>query len=81
MPDLESFLISAKNQEDLKSGIQRKKKKKGDQEENEDDFDIETEVAIQKTQNGSGTRTRPSKGGENSSSLCSVLEEKKSNGH
>jgi hypothetical protein len=78
MPDLESFLISAKNQEDLKTGIQRKKKKKGgDQEEDEDDFDIETEVAIQKTQNGSGTRSRPPKGGENSSSSCSLLEEKK----
>ena len=49
MPDLESFLISAKNQEDLKSGIQRKKKKKGNDEEDEDDFDIETEIAIQKT--------------------------------
>lgn len=49
MPDLESFLISAKNQEDLKSGNQRKKKKKGNEEEDEDDFDFETEIAIQKT--------------------------------
>jgi len=30
MPDLESFIISSKNQDNLKSGIVRKKKKKED---------------------------------------------------
>jgi hypothetical protein len=39
MPDLESFLVSIKNQEDLKSGIKRKKKAKG----KEDDLDMEEE--------------------------------------
>jgi hypothetical protein len=38
MPDLESFIISAKNQEDLKSGIVRKKKKVEEEEDDEDDF-------------------------------------------
>jgi hypothetical protein len=40
MPDLESFIISAKNQEDLKSGIIRKKKKKGEEEESEEEVTV-----------------------------------------
>jgi hypothetical protein len=54
MPDLESFIISAKNQEDLKSGIQRKKKKKSEEEDDEDDFTEELSLI-----KSSGTRTRP----------------------
>ncbi len=45
MPDLDSFLVSAKNQENLKSGIVRKKKKKED-EEDDDDYDQMIAMAI-----------------------------------
>lgn len=39
MPDLDSFIVNVKNQENLKSGIQRKKKKKG-----KSDDEIEDEM-------------------------------------
>jgi hypothetical protein len=37
MPDLESFVVSVKNQENLKSGIKRKKKKKGGKSDDEEE--------------------------------------------
>lgn len=59
MPDLESFLVSAKNQEDLKSGIARKKKKKGgEDDEEDDDYDQMIALAIQKN-TPAGTKSRP----------------------
>jgi hypothetical protein len=54
MPDLESFLISAKNQENLSNGVKRGKKKKNGSEDSDD------EVMPSKT----GSRSRP---GRNSS--------------
>ena len=54
MPDLESFLVSSKNQEDLKSGIKRKKSKKG----GDDDLgeaDLETSFL----KKSGGTKSRP----------------------
>lgn len=61
MPDLESFIISAKNQEDLKSGIQRKKKRKigeacDDNDDDEDFMDFQTSYLNMKSQ---GTKSRP----------------------
>jgi hypothetical protein len=53
MPDLESFIVSAKNQEGLKSGIKRKKKRGKGDDEFEEDLD---ETALLKKK---GTRTRP----------------------
>ena len=50
MPDLESFIVSSKNQDNLKSGIKRKKTKKGQ----EDEFDEDSSL------NKSGTKSRPS---------------------
>ena len=58
MPDLESFIVSAKNQEDLKSGIQRKKKKKP-VEENDDGEEPENELSALKN---AGTKSRPVNG-------------------
>lgn len=66
MPDLESFIISAKNQEDLKSGIVRKKKKKGDEDESEE------EVSFGKS---NGTRSRPGNNSSYSASSSTVNKE------
>lgn len=52
MPDLESFVVGAKNQENLKSGIQRKKKRKVGL----SDEEIEDETNLIKKQ---GTKSRP----------------------
>jgi hypothetical protein len=68
MPDLESFIISAKNQEDLKSGIIRKKKKKGEEEESEE------EVTVGKQ---NGTRSRPGNNSYSASSSTFNKEELK----
>lgn len=58
MPDLESFIINAKNQEEIKSTIKRKNKKKGEEEHDVGDEDDFTDMIAQpKIQ--SGTRTRP----------------------
>ena len=58
MPDLESFIINAKNQEEIKSTIKRKNKKKGEEEHDVGDEDDFTDMIAQpKVQ--SGTRTRP----------------------
>jgi hypothetical protein len=64
MPDLESFIVSAKNQEDLKSGIKRKRGKK----EEEEDGDLESAYL----KKGSGTRSRP--GGNNQGSSEGSIE-------
>ena len=52
MPDIDSFLITAKNQEDLSSGVKRGKKKRG-----KDDSSDEEEIMPTKT----GSRTRPTR--------------------
>jgi hypothetical protein len=70
MPDLESFIISAKNQEDLKSGIIRKKKKKGD----EDDDSMEEESIII-NQRSNGSRSRPGKNNSCSASSSRIDKE------
>ena len=41
MPDLESFIISSKNQDNLKSGIVRKKKKKENRAKEENKLVVE----------------------------------------
>jgi hypothetical protein len=68
MPDLESFIISAKNQEDLKSGIIRKKKKKREDDESEE------EVTVGKS---NGTRSRPGNNSYSASSSTFNKEELK----
>lgn len=46
MPDLESFLVSAKNQDNVKSGIQRKKKsKKKGSKSDMDEEDVEETIS------------------------------------
>lgn len=50
MPEIDSFLITAKNQENLEPGVKRKKKQRGKEESSESD-----EVMPTKT----GSRTRP----------------------
>lgn len=61
MPDITSFLISAKNQEDLKSGIIRKKNKKKPTEDDDEDDNFE-EYSAPAKQSNSGTRSRPANG-------------------
>lgn len=56
MPDLESFIISSKNQEDFKSDIKRKKSKKRGDEDDDDDEIIVNECSFNKS---TGTRNRP----------------------
>ena len=58
MPDLDSFIVSAKNQEEVKSSIKRKKKKKGSEEHDAgDDDDFFDMIAVAKPTQG--TRSRP----------------------
>ena len=76
MPDLESFIISAKNQEDLKSGIQRKKKKKPDDDQITEDLD--TDMPLIKS---SGTRSRPVNGTSNVCKMSSNEESKGDSSH
>lgn len=56
MPDLESFIVSSKNQEDFKSEIKRKKSKKRGDEDDEDDEIMANESSFNKS---TGTRSRP----------------------
>ena len=52
MPDFESFIVSAKNQEPVKSGIKRRKKPAGQSDEEEEEVSYPS----------GGTRTRPGPG-------------------
>jgi hypothetical protein len=66
MPDIDSFLITAKNQENLSSGIKRGKKKRGKDESSESE-----EVMPTKT----GSRTRPSRLSSSTTKVPPVVEE------
>lgn len=81
MPDIDSFIVSAKNQEDLKSHIKRKKTtKKANSDDDDEDMDEEAflnELSSSKNSvAGGGTRSRPGPA-VGASKIPEILEESK----
>lgn len=68
MPDIDTFLITAKNQENLSSGIKRGKKKRGKDESSESEEKMPTKT---------GSRTRPSRLSSSTTRNLVVEETKK----
>lgn len=59
MPDLESFIVSSKNQEEPVAHIKRKNRKKGDEEHDAEGDEEDAETLSIQLAKGQGTRTRP----------------------